>query len=197
LLRKVVKRIEKLNRNLRGLDRAEKIRVEEIKELLELKKYDTTLSSINQLKQKEIERKRDNNRREQIMKEIEEKENLKSVIILSLGARKREFAMKKIFKKLGVISAHIEDAKKRGIEARSQLEAMKSAETTPCNIKNMGNYQIMLKRAQRDRILSIKKRNAYVSLNKRNNRTRKILRSTFETFKRRIKESRTKKNNII
>jgi hypothetical protein len=90
LLRQVVKRIEKLNRNLRGLDRAEKTRVEEIKELLELKKYDTTLSSINQLKQKEVERKRDNVRREQIMKEIEEKENLKSVIILSLGARKRE-----------------------------------------------------------------------------------------------------------
>jgi len=166
-LKKVVHKIAKLNRHLRSLDRAEKHRIAEVKELEELKKYDTTLSSINQLKQKEVERKRDAQRREQIMKEIEENEHLKSVIVLSLGARKREFAMKKIFKALEIIAARITDAKNRGIEARNKLEAMKYAERRLCSVKNMEIYQNMLKRAQKDRIILIKKRNAYVTLNKR------------------------------
>jgi len=166
-LKKVIHKITKLNKQLISLDRAERLRKAEIKELIELKKYDTTLTSINQLKLKAIERKRDAKRREQIMKEIKENEYLKSVIILSLGVRKREFAMKKVFKQLEIIAARLADAKSRGIEARNQLEAMKYAEKTPCTVNSMGLYQNMLKRAQRDRVVLIKKRNAYVVLNRR------------------------------
>ena len=149
-LEEVKKAIQKKYRMMQMLDREDAKRNLEIKELQKQQVYDTTLKSVNGLKEKTLETRRSTRDRKETMEQIKHLEDEKRKLLLTVGLYKREVAIKKIMQKLGDIHSKIESAISRGVEARNKIESLKKKEPSTCVIKAIENYQNMLKRAQKD-----------------------------------------------